>query len=320
MPAKMAAFLLARRHRRHILCPMRNMLFFRDYRSFQGGHLKLADYIAHTQASALFTPRLFLSANSLPDHPFPRDCLTNIWQPEQADALFLAGMDWAQVPLGLESRIPTINLLQGLVHADPANPRYAFLSRPAIRLCVSAEVAQAVQATGRANGPVHTISAGLDLSAIPQGLAKTARIFIGGMKDPALAEAIAAILRQQGVEPLVQISPLTRADSLALMASARIAITLPLTQEGFFLPALEAMAAGCATICPDAHGNRAFCRHGQTCLKPERNPTAIASAALTLLEHPALADTLARNGQAEAQSRSLSAERSAYLAILRSLT
>ena len=80
----------------------------------------------------------------------------------------------------------------------------------------------------------------------------------------------------------------------------------------------EYVAQG-ATICPDAIGNRAFCRHGQTCLMPERSPTAIASAALTLLDHPALADTLARNGQAEAQSRSLSAERSAYLAILKAL-
>jgi len=298
---------------------MRKILFYRDYRAFQGGHLKLADYIAHTAASGLFTPSLFLSRDSLPDHPFPRDSLTDAWQPEQADALFLAGMDWAQVPMGLESHIPTINLLQGLAHADPADPRYAFLSRPAIRLCVSAEVAQAVQATGRANGPIHTIPAGLDLSAIPQGVAKTQAIFIGGLKDPALAQSIAAILREQGVEPQVQIDPLPRRDYLAAMASARIAIPLPLPQEGFFLPALEAMAAGCATICPDAQGNRAFCRHGQTCLMPERTPTAIASAALTLLEHPALADTLIRHGQAEAQSRSLSAEREAYFAILKAL-
>jgi glycosyltransferase involved in cell wall biosynthesis len=30
--------------------------------------------------------------------------------------------------------------------------------------------------------------------------------------------------------------------------------------EGFCLPALEAMAAGCPLICTDMHGNRDFCR------------------------------------------------------------
>lgn len=36
--------------------------------------------------------------------------------------------------------------------------------------------------------------------------------------------------------------------------------------EGFCLPLLEAMAAGCPVICTDAHGNRDFCSDGKNCL------------------------------------------------------
>jgi glycosyltransferase involved in cell wall biosynthesis len=38
--------------------------------------------------------------------------------------------------------------------------------------------------------------------------------------------------------------------------------------EGFALPPLEAMAAGAAVVCTDAHGNRDFCRDGVNCLMP----------------------------------------------------
>ncbi|GAC1387354.1 MAG: hypothetical protein NVS1B7_1560 [Candidatus Saccharimonadales bacterium] len=36
--------------------------------------------------------------------------------------------------------------------------------------------------------------------------------------------------------------------------------------EGFCLPILEAMAAGCPVVCTDAHGNRDFCLDGKNCL------------------------------------------------------
>lgn len=43
--------------------------------------------------------------------------------------------------------------------------------------------------------------------------------------------------------------------------------------EGFCLPILEAMAAGCPVICTDAHGNRDFCFDGKNCLVVEQNDT-----------------------------------------------
>ncbi|WP_051323880.1 glycosyltransferase family 4 protein [Candidatus Solirubrobacter pratensis] len=71
--------------------------------------------------------------------------------------------------------------------------------------------------------------------------------------------------------------------------------------EGFCLPVLEAMAAGAAVVCTDAHGNRDFCVHGENCLMPaDRSPAALASAIHQLLADPAMRERLSANGRATA--------------------
>jgi GT2 family glycosyltransferase len=66
--------------------------------------------------------------------------------------------------------------------------------------------------------------------------------------------------------------------------------------EGFCLPALEAMAAGCPVVCTDAHGNRDFCRDGENCLMPEPTKDAVAGAIERLLSDPALRERLIAEG------------------------
>jgi glycosyltransferase involved in cell wall biosynthesis len=259
---------------------MPTLLFFRDYRAFQGGHLKVADYIAHTRSSGLFTPQLFMTPESLHASPFPRDVIVRDWNPSRADALFVAGMDWAHVPMGVEDHVPVINLIQHPRHALPDDPRAAFLTRRATRICVSEEVSQAIRQTGRANGPVHTIAAGVKGAPLSSVRERSIPVLICGLKNPALAQATAQGLLDRGVNAAVLTSVLPRTDYLLVLGKARIAITLPDATEGFYLPALEAMAAGCAVICPDALGNRSFCRHGETCLMPQATPQALTLAAL----------------------------------------
>jgi GT2 family glycosyltransferase len=48
--------------------------------------------------------------------------------------------------------------------------------------------------------------------------------------------------------------------------------------EGFALPPLEAMSAGTAVVCTDAHGNRDFCRHEENCLIAAADPDSVAAA------------------------------------------
>lgn len=295
------------------------LLFFRDYRAFQGGHLKVADYIAHTRSSGLFTPQLFMTPESLRVSPFPRDVLVRDWNPSRADALFIAGMDWAHLPMGVEDHVPVINLIQHPRHALPDDPRAAFLTRRATRICVSEEVSQAIRRTGRANGPVHTIPAGVDGLPLASLRERSIPVLICGLKNPILARATAQVLLDHGVSATVLTNALPRTDYLRVLSKAQIAITLPDAMEGFYLPALEAMAAGCAVICPDALGNRAFCRDEETCLMPDATPRDLARAALRFVTDPAFAQNLSDAGRQEAQRFSLEAERAAFLPLLRDL-
>ena len=43
-------------------------------------------------------------------------------------------------------------------------------------------------------------------------------------------------------------------------------LATPLAEEGFYMPGLEAMAAGAVVVSPDAGGNRAYCRFGENCV------------------------------------------------------
>jgi hypothetical protein len=44
-------------------------------------------------------------------------------------------------------------------------------------------------------------------------------------------------------------------------------LATPLVEEGFYMPGLEAMAAGAVVISSDAGGNRAYCRFGENCVE-----------------------------------------------------
>ena len=69
------------------------------------------------------------------------------------------------------------------------------------------------------------------------------------------------------------------------------------THEGFCLPLLEAMAAGCPVVCTDAHGNRDFCRDGENCLIVEPEPESVRAALERLFADPELRARLAEGGR-----------------------
>jgi GT2 family glycosyltransferase len=65
--------------------------------------------------------------------------------------------------------------------------------------------------------------------------------------------------------------------------------------EGFCLPVLEAMAAGCPVITTDSHGNRDFCFDGKNCLIVEQDDTEGLKRAIDkLMSDKKLRDKLAR--------------------------
>lgn len=299
---------------------MKRVLFHRRFLGYSGGHGKVRDYVRHIDAHPGFSAETWLTPDSIAaENPWEGTGLRRAehWQPADADVLFLAGLDWQAVPDDCPGR-PVLNLLQGLGHADAGDARRAFLRRPAVRVCVSQAVADAVLATGGVNGPVHVIPAAHDLPVladVPSRPTAAPRIVIAGGKAPDLAAAVCAALDDVagGVELLP--AGLPRSGFLAHLAAADIAVLLPHDREGFFLPGLEAMALGAAVVMPDAGGNRQYLRSGINALVPARDAAALA-AAVRQLSDPARRRGIAAAGLATAADHTLESERAAFHALL----
>lgn len=294
------------------------MLFHRDFCAYSGGHGKVWDYFNHALAAG-WDARVFFTPDSLRNSHNPwlavPERIVDRFDTTQADALFVGGQDWralAGATLAPGQRV--FNLVQGMRHVDPHGPLIGYLCKPAIRICVSPPVADAIRATGLVNGPIHEIPAALNMPQIDAG-PRTTDVFIDGSKQTALSRHLADALLAQGRSVRLITHPLPRPEYLAAMATAAIAVMLPLTEEGFYLPALEAMALGCAVVVPDAVGNRAYLVPEQNALVPEASCDALLHA-VRRLDLPRLRESLVEQGLATAERFSLARERMAFHALL----
>ena len=309
---------------------MRTVWFHRDYRRFTGGHVKHAHYVDHVARHAHHTPAISFStepsAASLREEqqrlwPFD-DHIAPDWQPEPRDILFVAGTDWRYVDArGLdELPNPRINLIQGVRHADADTELYGYLARRAVRICVSQEVADAIAATGRTRGPTLTIPNGIDMvpfrpgAAMPEG--RATGVTIVAYKAPGLGRELAATLSAQGIAHKAVFDFLDRGEFLALLADTQVAVCLPLAEEGFYLPALEAMAAGCIVVTMDCIGNRGFCKPGENCLIGRDAPTLADAVASAVAMARSDRDALRERAGKTVEAHSLDVERARFHAVL----
>jgi glycosyltransferase involved in cell wall biosynthesis len=309
---------------------LRRLLFHRDFRQPSGGHLKVWDYFQHATKSKCYAPEIYFSPTSVWNSSNPwfgqAVRIKEDWEPLGTDALFLAGLDWLAIPESLrgELDVPVINLIQGIRHADPKDERYLFLKHRAIRICVSEEVAEALRGTRIANGPIYTIPNGLDSSNFPLRQATEQRpydLFIAGAKNPALARELYNRLAVDGRRVQAAIEFLPRQLYLEYLSKARTSILLPGLTEGFFLPALEAMALETIVVCPDCVGNRSVCIDGDNCFRPQYTSEEIAAAAEKAISLDV--DTrrhLLANGTRTRLKHSFERERAAFLDILQNLS
>ncbi|HLH13970.1 MAG TPA: hypothetical protein VKV16_04210, partial [Solirubrobacteraceae bacterium] len=152
---------------------MSTVLFHRDYRRFQGGHLKVFHYYEHVRSSPSHQARIRFSADSVWDAGNPwrelRETLVGPQEPIRADVLFLAGMDWQWLSPRERAAppLPVINLVQGFSAARGRGARHEFIEHPAIRICVSPQIQDALESTGSVTGPIFTIPIGVDLASLP---------------------------------------------------------------------------------------------------------------------------------------------------------
>ena len=285
----------------------RTVWFYRDYVRLAGGHVKHAHYFEHVRRMPGFAPRITFSGAPANESvarerrrlwPPGAGAVAEGWEPERGDVLFVAGVDWRYLAeSGLEELPnPRINLVQGVRHARAGTELHRYLAERAIRICVSQEVADAISATGRTQGPILTIPNGIELTPFepaeessPAGFeARPSAITIVGYKRPDLARGLSARLDAEGVEHRLITGFIDRDEFLDRLAGSRVAVCLPRAEEGFYLPALEGMALGCLVVTLDCVGNRGFCRHDRNCLVAEPDPDSLCAAAKRALAMPAL--------------------------------
>jgi hypothetical protein len=298
----------------------KKVLFHRNYQGFAGGHLKVFDYFEHTLAADGYCAEIYITPESRPDHLWRGLPVAAQYRPETADALFVAGLDWQALEAypGIEHKVPVINLIQHVKHASPKQQLFHFLKRRATRVCVSEEVADRLRASGACNGPVYAIPNGIDHTCLPR-LDETPRfdVLVCGIKNRSLATTVAERLGHHGFSVDCITELIARPDFLVRMAGARLTVLLPHVEEGFYLPALEAMAMGCVVICPDCIGNRSFCIDEYTALVPSYDATSIVKAVMRADQSPALAAALRGSALSLSKRFDIAIEREDFHRLLR---
>jgi hypothetical protein len=298
------------------------VLFYRDFQRFTGGHLKVWNYFQHVAASANHGPRVAFSPTSRWDETNPWSAMPETrmdWDPARADLLFLGGTDWRALKDHTFEK-PIINLIQHPRHAEPGSELRRFLRNRAVRICVSEEVAEAINATGEVNGPVFVIPNAVDLGDVPEPAFLDQRkidIFISGLKAPDLAHKVRDALADKAftVECITEWMP--RPEYFRHLNNARVTVFLPRAEEGFYLPALEGMAAGTVVVCPDCVGNRSFCRDRVNCFRPQHDVDKIVVATkAALAQSEAGRAAMLERAAATVRAHSLEHERKRFLEIL----
>ena len=304
---------------------MRTVLFYRNYRKFHGGQLKVWDYFNHVLASPEFTPRIEFGPRSNWDHTNPwwnaREYVVDSALSVHPDVFFVAGRDWLMMDQHPDARadIPVVNLVQHVRHADPKSNRFQFLSRRAIRICVSEEVTQALRETGLTRGPLITIPIGMDLESLPahNGAACDIDVLIAALKQPDLGEELGRRLKQSGRRIEVLSTLLPRSEYLSRIQRARTTVFLPNEAEGFYLPPLEGMAMGTLVVCPVHAGERSIYLPDHNCFRPNYTIEELAQAAESaLVLEPDRAQQIRANARQTAETHSLLRERQAFLDVL----
>ena len=314
----------------------RRVWFHRGFAPLSGGQVKHAHYFEHVRCTPGFRPVITFSREAPNEfHARARRSLWRVeedemaerWEPTAGDLFFLAGVDWRYLAEcgRVDPANPRINLIQGVQHAREDTELYAYLAERAVRICVSPEVADAISATGRARGPVLTIPNGSDVAPFepteegspPDYERRRHGVTIVGYKRPELARRLSERLHAHRIEHLLPARLLGRNAFLDLLAESRVALCLPYAEEGFYLPALEAMASGCLVVTMDGIGNRGFCRHEKTCLMAEPHPDSLLEMTRRALAIPGPERGLFhRRARAIAVRHSLDAERERFQAVL----
>jgi hypothetical protein len=296
------------------------LLLVRHFRRPTGGNIKLRDYFLHAAAHpAIEADIWFASGGEAAEGDIwsEVDPRHQVRDPSIADYRLVCvnGKDWPLLPADTGST-EVIHFVQHAGYLDDPVLR-GYLARPAHRVCTTRALRDAIAPV--ANGSVTFLPIGVADGFFARAhRPRDVKVAIVGTKQPAFAVELAERLRALGLAPVVVgESWMAHGDMAALFRSTEVLVTLPLPTEGFFLPALEGMAAGCVVVTNDAVGNRGHCVPGETCLQPARGDVdAHVAAVVEALGNADLRRRLVEGGRLAAAPHSMAAERAAFHAFL----
>ncbi len=318
----------------------RRVLFHRSWTKFNGGtsggQLKVRDAFEHIKSSDKFEPYVYFNPETIwfdnPGNfwlPYRSTALSD-WVIQPTDILFLSGHDWKILPpeVAVSPPVPIINIAQPR-HTHPDDPRHNSLNYPAIRIAKSSMGKKIMEDFG-VNGPVYLIPDSIDFSQLPPiNPNPDIDLLIVGLKNPELATKLLKFLESKNYwkknkwKLTVQIPPKlpTRSDFLNLLNRAKIIVFLPLDaergSEGFYLPALEAMAMNKLVVCPNVVGNVDFCIPNITCIQPEYTQKEIERAMIQALQmSPTEQEKLIKAGNDIAANHDIKLEKQRLLNLL----
>ncbi len=247
-----------------------------------GGALKIRHYFEHALSLFPDRTRLYMPEDMewTIESPFRphQDKVVNRIEWSSVRVLIITGQGWEWfVPKTFHHTPPfrVIYLVQGFDKFKSHDPRFPSFRNPAVRICVSDPLADTLRSLSIANGPVHSIPAAIDLDELrdaERAIRATGRdtnVLILGLKKPQLAQRLAVKIGEQVAAVRVLKERVPRHVFLQHIARARVVVCLPQEVEGWYLPALEAMALGSLTVVPQVVGNT-YCVDGSNCIIPSR--------------------------------------------------
>ena len=292
-----------------------------------GGALKVRHYYEHAREwsnnTAIYMPPDIELRASNPWFKYRHD-VTRIIDWDKVNIMFISGWGWQRfIPHQYHFHRPftVVYLVQHPRKLMPIDSRYHDLRKPAIRICYSGALAEMARNLGIVNGPVHMIPAGIELKPLidSKSRPKSIDILIVSLKNQEAGRALESMLVRAQIKAHVLDKLMSRELFLEALAKARIVVCLPNASEGFYLPALEAMAMGALVICPDVFGND-YCKHNYNCLVPDYQCEEMFNAIQKALAMNAgERNRILLNAEISANQHDLSIERKRFHQILASI-
>lgn len=222
-----------------------------------------------------------------------------------------------------------IHLVQGTRHANPAwndGLNYRLLHRPMTRIAVSHQVADAVVPVANTRHDIHTIVEGHDCDyfggrpAAASGSEHRLRVLYTTWKSD-LGDRIAEAASDDQELAFIAVRTALGWPSLRnRYHGADVLLCTPGVEEGFYLPGLEAMAAGAVVVTALVGGNEAYVRSGENALVATYDDVESHLAALrSLSDNAELRSRLLAGGAETIGAHSLDRERSEFGDVLRSV-